>query len=102
MVRQSLTALAGDRVDIARDLFRRDDEVDQMYRQTNQMVVAELAKGTGATARLACVLLVVRHFERIADNACKIAEKTIYAVTGQRRAEYLPRRPARPAFLEPT
>jgi phosphate transport system protein len=101
MVRQSLEALSTDRVDIARELFRRDDEVDRMYHQANRMVVVELTKNSEAAARLACDLLVARHFERIADNACKIAEKTIYAVTGQRRTEYLPRRPPQPTFLEP-
>jgi len=94
MVRQALDALSEGRVDVARGLFRQDDEVDRMHRQAQRIIIAELRRPSAATARLASLILVARHFERIADNGCKIAEKTIYALTGQRRAEYLPHRPA--------
>jgi len=95
MVRQALDALDQRRVDLARDLFRRDDDVDRMHRQVQRMIVTELGKSGANTARLASIVLLARHFERVADNACKIAEKTIYALTGQRRTEYLPRRAPR-------
>jgi phosphate transport system protein len=102
MVRSSLDALANGNVDDARTLFRRDDEVDRLHRDVTRAIVADLTKESSSPARLAGHLLVARHFERIADNACKVAEKTIYAVTGQRRSEYLPRHPSRPYALEPT
>jgi phosphate transport system protein len=95
MVRQALEGLDHSRVDLARDLFRRDDEVDRMHREAQRIVVVELGRKSPPTARLANIILVARHFERIADNACKVAEKTIYAITGQRRTEYLPRRSPR-------
>ena len=91
MVRQALDALNRDQVDQARQLFRRDDTVDRMYREANQLIMEGLEKDPLSARRLACDLLVVRHFERVADNACKVGEKTIYALTGQRRSEDLPR-----------
>lgn len=100
MVRQSLEALDRDQVELARALFRRDDLVDQMHREANRMIIANLEKDPALARRLASDLLVARHFERIADNACKVGEKTIYALTGQRRSEYLPRHPTRPYVLE--
>ncbi|MCI4373384.1 MAG: phosphate signaling complex protein PhoU [Thermoplasmata archaeon] len=100
MVAQALDALDHDRVEGARELFRRDDQVDRMHREANRMIVSELEKNPAAARRLAGDLLVARHFERIADNACKVGEKTIYALTGQRRSEYLPRHPFRPYVLE--
>lgn len=100
MVEQSLQAMADDGVEVARGLFIRDDDVDRLHRQSNRTIVTELTKHPDGAARLASQLLIARHFERIADNACKIAEKTIYANTGQRRAEYLPRHPVRPYALE--
>jgi phosphate transport system protein len=100
MVRQSLDALLNDGVDLARQLFQRDDSVDRMHRQANQMIIAELAQTPAAASRLAHDLLIARHFERIADNACKVGEKTIYALTGQRRSEFLPRHQIRPYVLE--
>jgi phosphate transport system protein len=101
MVHQALEGLEKGRVDLARDLFHRDDEVDRMNRQAQRMVIAEIGTNPAAAARLASLILVTRHFERIADNACKIAEKTIYAITGQRRTEYLPRQVPRLLYDEP-
>ncbi len=100
MVGQAIEALDQGQVDRARALFRRDDEVDALHREATQSIVAELAQQPAAVPRLANCLLVARHFERIADNACKVGEKTIYALTGQRRSEYLPRHPFRPFVME--
>lgn len=100
MVHQTLDALIKDDANLALALIARDDEVDRMHRQATRFVVRELVHDPLSAQRLSSELLIARHFERIADNACKIAEKTIYAVTGQRRSEYLPRHPYRPYALE--
>jgi len=100
MIRQSIDALDHDNVELARQLFLRDDVVDRMHRQANQLIITNLEKDPALARRLAGDLLVARHFERIADNACKVGEKTIYALTGQRRSEYLPRHKTRPYVLE--
>ena len=85
MIRQTIDALNHDNVELARQLFQRDDAVDRMHRQANQLIIANLEKDPALVRRLSGDLLVARHFERIADNACKVGEKTIYALTGQRR-----------------
>jgi hypothetical protein len=100
MVEQALDALDGDHVDRAQELFRRDDSVDRMHRDANRLIIEALEHHPELARRLAMDLLVARHFERIADNACKVGEKTIYALTGMRRSEYLPRHPFRPYALE--
>jgi phosphate uptake regulator len=46
--------------------------------------------GGPASERLGRYLLAGRHLERVGDNACKIAERAIYAITGERRPEYFP------------
>ncbi|EQD56698.1 phosphate uptake regulator, PhoU [mine drainage metagenome] len=100
MVEDSLESLAHGQPELARGLFVRDDQMDQMHRQTMRLVVRELEQDPHSAPRLSSELMVARHFERIADNACKIGEKTIYAITGQRRSEYLPRHPYAPYALE--
>ena len=100
MVQQSIEALRTDQIKLAQGLFARDDAVDWMHREANRLIVTELSQSPKQAQRLTGQLLVARHFERIADNACKVGEKTIYAVTGQRRSEYLPRHPYRPYALE--
>lgn len=92
MVRKALDAFANERAEEARAVFDEDDRVDEMNRSVYRIVMEELRSDPSVTQRIANELLVARHFERIGDHACKIAEKTIYAVTGQRRGEYLPKR----------
>ncbi len=101
MVRQALAAMERSDAELARGLFARDDAVDRMHRQATRLIVRELAHDPLLAPRLSGTLLVARHFERIADNSCKICERTIYAATGQRRADYLPRHSYRPYALEP-
>jgi phosphate transport system protein len=100
MVRQALDALSKDDDALALAVIQRDDEVDRMHRQATRFIVRELVHDPLSAQRLSSELLVARHLERIADNACKIAERTIYAVTGKRRSEFLPRHPYQPYVLE--
>ncbi|MGI0156108.1 MAG: phosphate signaling complex protein PhoU, partial [Thermoplasmata archaeon] len=100
MVRDTLDAFLHDRVEVAHAVIARDDQVDRMHRQATRFIVRELVHDPLSAQRLSSELLIARHFERVADNACKIAEKTIYAVTGQRRSEFLPRHPYQPYALE--
>ncbi len=100
MVRQSLEAMGKGDADLAKALFSQDDAMDRMHRRATRLAVREMVHDPLLAERLSGELLVARHFERIADNSCKICERTIYAATGQRRAEYLPRHPYRPYALE--
>jgi phosphate transport system protein len=92
MVRQSIEAFSRGDAELEKAVFARDDEVDALNQQVLDRVIQLLTKGGGLTAeRLAREVLVARHLERVADNACKIAEKAVYAITGERRTEYFPR-----------
>lgn len=96
----ALDSLEHDKLDLARSLFDRDDEIDRMHRETNRIAVRQLLFDPLSGQRTSNEILVARHFERIADNACRIAEKTIYSLTGQRPSEFLPRHPHLPYILE--
>jgi phosphate transport system protein len=91
MVRQSIEAFSRGDAELAKKVFALDDDVDALNQQVLDRVISLLTKGGGLTAeRLAREILVSRHLERVADNACKIAEKAVYAITGERRTEYFP------------
>ena len=102
MVQQSLEALEGDRAPEAMGLFVRDDVGGPIAPSSDAPDRSGAVRDPMSALQLSNELLVARHFERIADNACKIGEKTIYAVTGQRRSEYLPRHPYMPYVMEGT
>ncbi len=74
----------------AKEVFGMDDDVDALYLEVQKRLIALLQLGGLTVERLAHEILVARHLERVADNACKIAEKAIYAITGERRTEYFP------------
>ncbi len=95
MVEQSVIAFRHQDPVAARAVVEQDDVVDALNRE----ILARLTR-SDAEPRDVSVGLKVRHalvgrsLERVADNACKIAEKTVYSATGLRRTEteFLPNR----------
>ncbi|HYB77925.1 MAG TPA: PhoU domain-containing protein [Thermoplasmata archaeon] len=95
MVERAMHAFVSGDAAEAKSVFAMDDEVDTGYHHVQQKIIELLRAGGPASDRLAYELLGARHLERVADNACKIAEKAVYAITGERRSEYFPPRPPR-------
>ncbi len=91
MVVEAMEAFVANDATRAKSVFAMDDDVDALYRETLTRLIGLLRHGGPATDRLAYELLATRHLERVADNACKIAEKAVYAITGERRSEYFPK-----------
>jgi phosphate transport system protein len=90
MVEKAVDAFERNDAEREKEIFAMDDDVDRLHQELQGRLI-ELLKGGGlSTERLALALLAGRHLERVGDNACKIAEKAIYAITGERRPEYFP------------
>jgi phosphate transport system protein len=89
MVRASMTAFQKGDVQLATDVYEADHAVDELNRQVLKECIHGLRGEPPEPPELVIYVLVSRHLERIADNACKIAEKTIYMETGRRRREFL-------------
>ncbi len=82
MVGESLDAFVRRDADLALDVWKRDDEIDRVYKA----LVSELLESTqthrhsvGPTFQL---ILIGRCLERIADHATNISEDVIYYVQG--------------------
>jgi len=90
MVQQAVHAFVVDDVEEAKRVFAMDDDVDALYLEVEKRVIHLLQPGGLTAERLVNEILSARHLERVGDNACKIAEKAIYAITGERRTEYFP------------
>lgn len=88
MLRVALDAFDNGDIEKAKAVYDADDAVDELNRQVLKECLVALG-GRSETPQLALYILVGRHLERVADNACKIAEKTIYVQTGHRRREFL-------------
>lgn len=90
MVEKAIHAFLTNDAAEAKEIFGMDDDVDALNLEVQKRLIALLQLGGLTVERLAHEILAARHLERVADNACKIAEKAIYAITGQRRTEYFP------------
>ena len=89
MVNVALEAFESAEVQKAAAVYDADDAVDELNRQVLKECVVGLEGDPPQPPQLLVYVLVSRHLERVADNACKIAEKTIYMETGHRRREFL-------------
>ncbi len=96
MVAEAMEAFLSQDVARAKSVFPMDELVDSLHRDVQKRLVELLRQGGAESDRRAFELLAARHLERVADNACKIAEKAVYAISGERRSEYFPRRSVPP------
>ncbi len=69
----------------ARAVKPQDEVVDALYEQMFRTTVTMMMEDPRTISRGAHLILAARHLERCADNAAKIAEKTLYMCTGERR-----------------
>jgi phosphate transport system protein len=87
MIDQAITAFMTNDAERALRVFPRDEEVDALYEQVFRECLTYMMEDNRLITQCAHYILVIRHLERIADNACKIAEKVVYMATGKRRLD---------------
>ncbi len=81
MVSQSKKAFEARDVDLARDLVRQDDVVDDLNKECFQLAV-EVGGDKDTREWAMTMMLVARAIERIGDNAVDIGEQVAFVVTG--------------------
>ncbi|MEA3296327.1 MAG: phosphate signaling complex protein PhoU [candidate division Zixibacteria bacterium] len=83
MVRQSVDALVRQDVNMAREVIRNDDIVDEFHREAYCFGLKEMRANLGSIEFHVSLLSVSRNLERIADHATNIAEDVIYMIEGE-------------------
>ena len=89
MVKDSLDAFVRRDPILARDVCRRDDDVDQLNDQVFRELLTYMISDTKTITRAVDLILVGRHLERIADHATNVAEDVIYFVQGKNIKHHL-------------
>ena len=82
---RSMKAFATKDAPLARTVQPADDDVDALYDQIFRECVTYMIEDPRSITQCTQYILVARHIERVGDNAGKIAEKSIYLATGERR-----------------
>ena len=85
MVTESVDAFVERDLDAARDVMRRDDDIDRWFKES----CAELAEYIGANPQKAAsaldLMMTAKYLERIGDHAVNVAEWVEFSVTGEHR-----------------
>ena len=78
MIRDALDAFVKRDAALARDVLRRDDEVDELKDQVFRELLTYMMADPGTIQRALSLILISRNLERIADHATNIAEDVIF------------------------
>jgi phosphate transport system protein len=83
MVAHSLDSLINRDLDLARQIWMQDDEVDNQNRAIYQQVMQAIRRHPDQIDAMLNILSVARNLERIADHATNIAKDVIYLIEGE-------------------
>lgn len=83
MVKDAIDAFVNGNSDLAHEVCKRDDMVDDLNDQIFRELLTYMMQDTKNVPRALKLLLVARHLERIADHATNIGEEVYYIVKGK-------------------
>lgn len=82
MVHNAVIAFTTLNVEMAKDIMKQDDIVDDLFDQVKQEVANILKTSSEQVDQCVDILMIAKYFERIGDHATNIAEWVIYSITG--------------------
>jgi phosphate transport system protein len=82
MLGDAIQAYLNRDVQWAKEIAAQDTEMDALYQEVFDKVVALMAKKPGFSTGATYLLWTAHNFERIADRVTNIAERTIFIATG--------------------
>jgi len=82
MIKNSLDAFLQERVDLAREVLKSDDLVDNLDVQIMRELITYMASDPAAIERSLRLIFISRNLERIGDLAMNLAEDVVYFITG--------------------
>lgn len=82
MVRDCLDAFVKQDRELAAQVLRRDDLVDELKDKVFQDLLSFMTKNPTRVEQALDLILIARNLERLGDHATNIAEDVIFAVTG--------------------
>lgn len=83
LVKQSFDSFLSKNVELARSVIKDDDIVDKLYLNTYAELLKIMQKDPETVVRGTQLILIIKNWERIADQATNIAEEVIFMVEGR-------------------
>lgn len=84
-----LDAFATRDVDLAQSVWRRDDQIDELYTSLFRELLTYMMEDPRNITFCTHLLFCAKNIERIGDHATNIAETVVYLVTGQNLTDRL-------------
>jgi len=91
MIKDVLDAFSNADVEMARDVWARDKEVDDMYDSLFRELLTYMMEDARNITACTHLLFVARNIERIGDLATNVAELVHYQVEGEPLSEDRPK-----------
>lgn len=85
MVKKSIQAFVEKDLDMTRKVIVADNDVDQLFDQIKEALIAFLAKEQSKGGEALDMLMIAKYLERIGDHATNIAEWVEFSITGVHR-----------------
>lgn len=83
MVRNSVTAYVNRDLELAREVMKADDEIDQYFDEVRDEMIDFIKEEKGENGRrIFDLIMVTKYLERIGDHATNIAEWVEFSITG--------------------
>ena len=83
MVNDAIAAYVARDSRAAREIIRRDDEIDALYIQVFRELLTHMIEDPSTLSQSLSLILIARFVERIADQATNICEEVVYLVEAE-------------------
>jgi len=83
MLKQSLTAFVNANPDLAWQVIKQDEQVDQLHGQVFRELLDYMTRDFSTVTRSTRLLFISKYLERIADHAVNVAELVIFMAQGK-------------------
>ena len=87
MVIKSIEAFVNRDLEIANEVIKHDDLVDDLFIEIKKEVIRLINEKPEDGEQVADILMIAKYFERIGDHATNIAEWVIFSITGKHEEE---------------
>lgn len=85
MVTQAIDAFVKSDIDIAYQVIKADDVVDECFAKIKKQLIKSFGKEGHEGETALNLLMIAKYFERIGDHATNIAEWVVYSITGKHK-----------------
>ncbi len=93
MVSKGLAAFLAKNMNVARELHRDDDKVDDLFDHALKDITKSMFQDKESISYLIYLLFLARFLERIADRAENIGDRTIFMITCEKQQFTLEKKP---------